>query len=116
MPYSQEYIVERWKILRQAKKSGDSTVRSTSNWTPDSYGPLGYESSSLLDDPSVIYRAYESDGKNFLYCVSECKITIKLTSQVRTRTKAKITYYNAGGIVSPFVEEMRAGLKFYLDK
>lgn len=111
LPYPIEYVYDRWSIIR-SKQQGDNIVRPVEYYVT---GDNVYDYSAR-PSKNQIFRAYNSDGKNFTYCRKECNINIFLEAVAESKTKATIQYFNYQGDPTPFAEEMRAGLKTFLDQ
>ncbi len=111
VPYPITTVYKKWSVFKDAKAS--KTVRPTGYWSPDSYGPFGQES---YDMGNSIFRAYYSDGTHFTYCPEECNISIGLVSIDDNTTQVKVRYYNVRGDATPFAEEMRRGMQYFLEK
>ena len=120
LPYSKEYIYDRWSVIQTAAANSKSTpkslIRSTSDWVPDTYGPFGYEGGSdfRINPKNKIARNYSHDLEGFNYCIEACTINIHLIPVSTRKTEVRIEYTNTGGDVQPFVDELSNALRYFL--
>lgn len=115
LPYPISYVYERWSII-QSKDADKVIVRPVEYFDIGAipYSRTTFEYDSKTGGSTKIFRAYQSDGKHFSYCIEECNVTINLEAVSDSKTKATIKYFNYQGDPTPFAEEMRAGLQKFL--